>query len=399
MPTKCPYSRLSDESLTERHVQALWYDRMMRPEKLITSSGESVNVIDPGEWNLGAGPDFKNAVLEIGADRHRLQGDVEIHLTPQDWDAHGHGTDPAYNHVILHVVWLSGPHPRTLPDAVQTVWLGRYFVSRPSFSPEQIDLTEYPFERQPTVDRPCAVRFAGHPEQARAVLMEAGAYRLKKKAARLAEELLSRPFAREQIFYEEVMAAMGYHDNSAGFRLLAEAVPYDRLMSEPAYAAQALLSASEFITWNRAACRPNNLPEARVETAAQLWAETDIMDLIDQKDFTPGACKEICEKLCANHLMGMARAAAILANVIVPFALAEGRLVAVPNWLPAEELSSPVRLTAFRMFGRDHNPAVLYSRNGLAIQGLLQIHREYCLVNYPACENCEFGRMRPASIA
>lgn len=85
--------------------------------------------------------------------------------------------------------------------------------------------------------------------------------------------------------------------------------------------------------------------------------------------------------------IGTGRAAAILANVVMPFALAESRIPRVPQWLCPEDVSSPARLTAFRMLGRDHNPA-LYSGNGLLVQGLIHIHREFCLAAHPDCSNC-----------
>ena len=49
--------------ITERHVQAIWYDASLRPRRLYTRRGSEVTVVTPGVWNLGAGPDFKNAVL------------------------------------------------------------------------------------------------------------------------------------------------------------------------------------------------------------------------------------------------------------------------------------------------------------------------------------------------
>ena len=86
--------------------------------------------------------------------------------------------------------------------------------------------------------------------------------------------------------------------------------------------------------------------------------------------------------------MGRGRAGAVIANVAVPFALAEGRLRAPPAWLPPEDLSEPVRLTAFRMFGRDHHPAAWYARNDVRVQGLIQIHRDFCLQVHPDCGGC-----------
>ena len=79
--------------VSERHVQALWYDGTLRPEDLRTVDGAPVRVIDPGAWNLEAGPDFRNAVVEVGS--VRLRGDVEVHLRAGDWTLHGHAQDPA----------------------------------------------------------------------------------------------------------------------------------------------------------------------------------------------------------------------------------------------------------------------------------------------------------------
>ena len=61
--------------ITERHVQAIWYDAALRPSELRTVRGGTVSVVDPGEWNLAAGPDFRHAVLELGRDRQRMVGD------------------------------------------------------------------------------------------------------------------------------------------------------------------------------------------------------------------------------------------------------------------------------------------------------------------------------------
>ena len=93
--------------------------------------------------------------------------------------------------------------------------------------------------------------------------------------------------------------------------------------------------------------------------------------------------------MCGERCMGRGRAAAILANVVLPFAMAEDRAPGPPSWLPPEDISEPVRLTAFRMFGRDHNPAALYASNGLLIQGLLQIRLDNCLGKYPDCRGCD----------
>ena len=102
--------------ITERHVQAIWYDAALRPKNLTTRRGSEVRVVSPGEWNLEAGPDFRNAVLEVGKERRRIIGDVEVHLCPSDWDFHRHGVDPNYRNVVAHVTWGCGPVPGSLPS-------------------------------------------------------------------------------------------------------------------------------------------------------------------------------------------------------------------------------------------------------------------------------------------
>ena len=374
--------------LTERHVQALWYDAALRPEGLVTRRGATVRVISPGEWNLGPGPDFLRAVLELGPERRRVTGDVEVHLCPADWDLHAHGSDERYRNVIAHVTWGCGPEPSSLPPAAVSIWLGRFFVSRTDFSPGDIDLGAYPFARLPLGTRPCATELADAPDRAAEVLLAAGRRRLSLKARRLAGFLCAAPGGRRQLFYEEVMNALGYSRNSASFRRLARRLPLADLPADAELARAALLAAGGFEEWDRSPMRPDNTPERRIAGAATLFTTTDVMALAGAGDFSRSACRDMVRLLVFGQCMGRGRAAAILANVVVPFAVAEGRLVSPPDWLPPEDISEPVRLTAFRLFGRDHNPSALYAGNGLLIQGLIQIHREYCQGIHPDCDRC-----------
>ena len=380
------------EPLTERHVQAVWYDRDMRPGRLVTRSGEELTVVHPGEWNLEDGPDFRNAVLEVGPFRRRLVGDVEVHMSPSDWDGHGHAGDPAYRNVIAHVTWLGGPDPTSLPPGAVTVWLGRFMTANVGFSPEQVDLTAYPYARFPSDDRPCYRCIGGDPEAAAEVLSAAGEHRMRMKARRLKAILAARPGEREQIFYEEIMNALGYKRNSRGFRSVAESVPFAALVAEPDNAETALLSAGWFVDWDMRGVRPWNSPERRLKSAAQLFATTGVMYLAEVASFGRSAIRAMLKTLTGLGLMGRGRAAAVIANVVLPFALAEGRVDEVPDWLPPEDMSIPVRLMAFRMFGRDHNPAAYYATNGLHVQGLIQIHRDFCLQVHPDCGECALAR-------
>ena len=376
------------KTITERHVQAIWYDAALRPKNLTTRRGQAVTVVSPGEWNLGAGPDFRRAVLEIGRERRRVSGDVEIHLCPSDWDFHRHGADPNYRNVIAHVTWGCGPAPSTLPAGAVSIWLGRFVQSDTTFSPEQIDLMAYPYARLPLGVRPCEEKIGRDPDLACELLSEAGRHRLQMKARRLSGRLCACGGDFRQVFYEEVMTALGYRQNQAQFRHVARRVPVGELSGDDAAARTMLLTAGAFEDWERAGCRPHNTPERRLENAAKVFTRTDTMGLAMASDFSPDGCKEMVRLICGDGFVGRGRAAAIVANVVVPFALAEGRVSGLPDWLPPEDLSEPVRQTAFRLFGRDHYPAAHYAKNGLLIQGLLQVNRDYCLQVHPDCEVC-----------
>ena len=377
--------------ISERHVQALWYDGALRPEALRTVDGAPLKVIDPGMWNLEAGPDFIGAVVEVGGGR--LRGDVEVHLRAVDWSVHGHGADPAYANVVVHVTWHAGGCVPLPPGCVE-LCLGQFLRARSDFSPDEIDLAAYPYARLAASPRPCEAVFARNPDLFLDVLKAAGTRRIEGKARRL-KALFVRRGERAQVFYSEVMAALGYKHNAAAFRTLAEAVPWsclpdDRDAAQAALACAAGLGVAREAKWRTANVRPANSPERRMAAAAALFAgsypgllrDLDAFDLASEE-----GQRSACAMLRSRAGLGAGRAAAILANVATPFALAESRIPRAPQWLCPGDVSAPARLTAFRMLGRDHNPA-LYSGNGLLVQGLIHIHREFCLAAHPDCANC-----------
>lgn len=386
----------SEDAVSERHVQAIWYDAQLRPVNLRTIRGTPVHVIDPGQWNLEAGPDFRDAVLVIGGERR--VGDIEIHLRGTDWVTHGHASDPAYSHVIAHVTWHASPPlvsgSDLLPAGCIRICLGDFLRTQLDFSPDEIDLAAYPYARLPSTPRPCEAIFSHNIDRALALLRMEGERRMQVKARRL-KALFIRVGDRAQIFYEEVMSAFGYKQNAASFRALAQTLPWRDMPSNPEAAFVSLSCAAgmeiaRLIPWRTSNVRPSNSPHRRLEAAAALFAGRCpdlLIDLAACDLMTPVGQHSALELLRASKALGERRAAAILANVLVPFALAEARIDRVPDSLIPEDVSSPVRLTAFRLLGRDHNPA-LYAGNGLLIQGLIQLHRDYCLAVHPDCSTC-----------
>lgn len=87
--------------MKEEVLQYIWKHHLYKVP-LVTTDGESVEVINPGMQNLQAGPDFFNATVRIG--NLTWVGNVELHVKSSDWKRHNHHNDGRYDNVIMHVV-------------------------------------------------------------------------------------------------------------------------------------------------------------------------------------------------------------------------------------------------------------------------------------------------------
>ena len=87
----------------EDFLSFIWQFRLFTSKQLYSSAGDSIEVLETGFQNRNAGPDFFNAKIKIGTTL--WVGNVEIHLRSSDWLMHGHTMNPAYDNVILHVVY------------------------------------------------------------------------------------------------------------------------------------------------------------------------------------------------------------------------------------------------------------------------------------------------------
>lgn len=87
----------------ESLYQWIWDNLEFDIQGLRTECGQEITIINHGELNSGAGPDFLRAHICIGGmDWH---GSVEIHKAERHWYEHSHQNDKNYNSVILHVIF------------------------------------------------------------------------------------------------------------------------------------------------------------------------------------------------------------------------------------------------------------------------------------------------------
>ncbi len=89
--------------MKEDFLHHVWQFKKFDIANLKTTKGESIQILNSGQYLQLAGPDFFNAQLIIG--NQKWAGNVEIHLKSSDWYMHHHEQDSNYDSVILHVVW------------------------------------------------------------------------------------------------------------------------------------------------------------------------------------------------------------------------------------------------------------------------------------------------------
>ncbi len=233
--------------LPETEIHRIWEHGFPLETPLCTSDGLSIRIFSPGRANLDGGPDFTGARMEIGG--RLYAGDVEIHLTPQDWRRHGHHTDPHYNRVILHVVVDANRFaPPTRTASKRTVPL---LILRPHLHETAPPARCFPAGRTSVAGSPRLPCADSPPSVPSAILykrlLRLGWERLKRRSHELEDrlkrllleehgpaydvhELLSES-AWRQLFYEGVMEGLGFAKNRKAFRSLAESVPLQLLQS------------------------------------------------------------------------------------------------------------------------------------------------------------------------
>lgn len=440
--------------ISERHIQCIWSDNRLRPANLVSSDGDPVQIIDPGRWNLEAGPDFLDAVISTGTNQTIRRGDIEIHLEPSAWVGHGHHENPAYSKVIAHVCYKPGTIKGVLPPGTVQIDLGQAIRNTPGLFPEDVDTTAYPCALDVRSASECRRYFSAlNPEHQSLILKSAGYERLRLKSHRMARLLQHTP--PEQVLYGEIMAALGYKHNSTPFRILASATPLkDPAMPSDgdAVAAYAILlgtagllprdvdrkaapEVSEFVRllwdhwwkqestfaqrikepvkWNLSSVRPQNHPVRRLALAACLFHSSEslpdkLSSLMESNNvsiqsltnlLSPSTKIPYWEKRLSltgrkqkqsAAMLGKDRIASILINILIPFLNAKGYDITGLIEELPPENFNTITRTMLSFMTGPDSNSALY-RHALVQQGLIQIFSDFCLDKHNSCTTCPFA--------
>ncbi|MEO8440365.1 MAG: DUF2851 family protein [Spartobacteria bacterium] len=421
-------------SFSELELQARWFAGDFG-RCFTGTAGEEIEVVQFGTWNREAGPDFSDAAIRL-AHGEILRGSIEFDLTDQNWETHGHATNPAFDDTVLHVFVEPGP---------------RAFFTRTTAHRQvpqvRVDPTKLPagFSVHLPLARPgrCQAPLRGLPEEKiESILVAAAQFRLQRKAQRL--QRLTELHGADEALYQELAATLGYKQNKLPFTLLAQRLPGKMLRSRPSEIEPILFGGAGFLavpdlgkfeagtrqylrvlwdqwwprraelerlilpprTWRLSGTRPLNHPQRRLAALAGIVAGWPKLlrslgkeDLVPVRRFFFGMKHPFwnfhytltSEPARAEMaLVGETRVTEMLANVVLPWRQLQERAA----WsefarLPARLTNRRLETGAARLFGDDpRRPRFL--RTVAQQQGLLQIYEDFCLQDDSDCAQCPF---------
>ena len=337
--------------IPERLLARLWRNRSARQRHFKTDGGRRVRVLYPGRSISAAGPDFRDALLEVEG-VGLVRGDVEIHLRQRDWENHGHGGDPNYNGVVLHAALEVDPKPTNLQSGhpVPVISLVSLLDEQdPPGPPPRSGLWALLDGRGYTPPE--------NREEMGELLDQAGDARFLAKSARF--QLFLREQSSDQTLYEGLAEALGYRHNQQAFLKLASRAPYSKLeraargisqegwgmaieswlarlsgLASPAAAADPALPRVGFgpplspSDWHCFRVRPSNHPRRRIAGLAGLLAHFLGSGLVAGlgRVVEAGSPRELTSALMVygyphpgTALVGRDRARDLAVNVVLPF--------------------------------------------------------------------------------
>jgi hypothetical protein len=427
---------------SELELQARWFSGDFG-KHFSSTAGDEIEIVQFGTWNREAGPDFRDAAIRINGGE-AIRGCVEIDLLDRSWETHGHATNPAFEETVLHVFVERSDRqiftrtksnrnvpqihvdPAVLPDAFSA----NVPLARPGRCQAPLkDLSE---------------------ERLRNVLAAAAQFRLRQKATRIRHKIQSR--GRDEVLFQELAAALGYKENNLPFTLITQRVSLKSLREASSDIESMLFGMAGFLQtadldvytkttrayvrqlwdrwwphrdalerlilpgkiWSFSSTRPANHPQRRLAALATLARDWTRLQRASGQNSVEAAQKffrvldhpfwnfhytltsEATPKKMA--LIGQARVADILANVLFPFWLAHGfsdsssleKDLWTEYWdLPAQLSNRRLETAATRLFGADPRRKELL-KTVANQQGLLQIYEDFCMRDDSDCAQCPF---------
>jgi hypothetical protein len=203
--------------MKEEFLYLIWQLKKFDLSNLSTSEGKALELINFGFRNQHSGPDFSNGRIKL--DGMEWAGNIEMHIKSSDWDLHGHQNDPAYNNVILHVVYEHDKEVQnnngeriSVLELKNRIPIEVFQKLSSWFEPEKEILCSDSFEsfndllRASVIDKMLVERF-------------------EKRADQFKETLRYNNNDWEEAFYQSICRNFGFKVNALPMELLARSTP------------------------------------------------------------------------------------------------------------------------------------------------------------------------------
>lgn len=417
--------------MREEFVQTVWKYQLFDRNQLKTSSGSSIEVVHQGFLQHHSGPDFSAARIII--DGILWVGNVEIHMNSKEWNHHRHFADPAYDNVILHVVY-SDDH-----DVCKTS-VGRELPCLEIGKRIRQEIIER-YERLTSDYKlfPCAKYWEIIPKESiKSWLVQLALQRIEEKLIPIKQRLHDTKFHWEQVCFELIAKQLGFHVNAEPMLRMARSIPVEiiqknadqpRLIEALLFGQAGMLNRT-FIddypkqlkrdylflkkkyqlqeidqsTWKFARLRPLNFPTIRIAQLASLSHHTNFfktcLSNLNAKEMHDIFRKEINaywqnhyvfdkeSKVCTKTL-GQESVDTLLMNTIIILLFSYGQYmnesVYISRAIEYLEKTKPENNVYSNMF-KDLGYAF---GNALESQGLRFLWENYC--DEKKCLNCTIG--------
>lgn len=206
----------------EDFLHYIWKFQKYHPGKLLTEQGKALAIIHPGYHNENAGPDFLNARIKI--DDHLWAGSIEIHKHSSEWKQHNHHLDPAYENVVLHVVYTNDKpvkyqNNKLIPCLVLKNRINEKMIHQYQnllFNPNWIACANQIKEVTPIIKSMWLTRMATE--------------RLEEKTKRISPILNGLKNDWDQLAYYLIAQYFGMKVNNDAFKRLIECTPFDIIL-------------------------------------------------------------------------------------------------------------------------------------------------------------------------
>ena len=417
----------------EAYLHYVWryglYDQLIPTGEL---AGARIEVLEPGELNTDAGPDFFAAKIRIND--LLWVGCVEIHHASAEWYHHHHDSDPAYRSVILHVVEQDN-RPIALASGASLPTCLLMIPHRPEDKdiPKGYSPTALPCTQSPT--RGGGLAPLGQlSHEARSAWLQCLLHSRLREKVQAVEDLLHRCEGDwGQTFYSLLVRYFGFGLNNEAMERLALSLPYTILMKHRDHLDQieALLLGQAGLlsflpegdyrehlereytflahkyalrtlpsgTFRRARTRPSNLPERRLLQLAGLICQRESLAEESLRVDSLTEAYELLRPSREGHrgegegdtssILSPASCDLLIINVLIPYRLTwrrhyggEGEEYAPLSLLDGLSAESN-RIT--RLFASAGLPIETASHS----QALLYLHRHYC--SQQLCSYCPWS--------